>query len=513
MSEHVDVVVIGAGLGGLAAAVTAAGQGKRTLVLEQSDTPGGYAVCFQRGPYRFDASLHAWDGLAPGGGSDAVLRELGIWDRLRLRRLDPLYVVRTPNGDMVAHADLFRYESELIRLFPNQLLGIRSYLDEAWEAFRDARRFGEDRAAGRSGEPREFMTRYPAMARLNLETWERTLTRHVSDPRARAALAALWGYFTLPPSRLSGFVGVLGSMSYHLFGGWYPEGGSGALSHTLEQALQERGGEIRYSQRVTGMEIKSGRVAAVSTAEGLRVEADTVISNASAPTTMLEFVGRQHLPADYQARVETPAASSATFAVYLGLNRDVFKEQGLPHEVFLSDRDPDASWQASQSGDWEHAGLGMTDYTSVDPTCAPPGSGVVVLGTLASWDYENVWGTGGDLTDYHHNPRYQEIKERVADTLVARAARYAPGLMDAIQYREVSTPLSNFSHTRNPRGAIEGYENSSENTGMRWLPQTTPIQNLFLAGAWTNTGGQTAAMMSGISAARLALEAPTPVAP
>ncbi len=513
MAEHVDVVVIGAGLGGLAAAVTAAGQGKRTLVLEQAGMPGGYAVCFQRGPYRFDASLRALDSLAPGGGSDAILRELGVWDRLRLRRLDPLYVTRGPNGDLVAHADLFRYESELIRRFPDQMAGIRSYLNEAWEALRDGRRLGEDQKAGRKVAPAEFMTRYPALARVGMETWEQTLTRHVSDPRAREALSALWGYFTLPPSRLSGLIGVLGSMTYHLFGGWYPEGGSGTLSHALEQALHERGGEIRYSQRVTGVEIKNGIVTAVSTAEGLRVETEAVISNASAPTTMLEFVGRERLPADYVARVEKPAVSSASFSVYLGLNRDVFKEQGLPHEVFLAERDHDATWQASQSGDWEHAGLSMTDYTSVDPTCAPPGSAVVIITALAGWDCENVWGTGGDLTDYHQNPRYLEIKERVADTLVARAARYAPGLADAIQYREVSTPLSNFSYTRNPRGAIEGYENSPENSGMGWLPQTTPIHNLFLADGWTNTGGQTAAMMSGISAARLALEAPTPVAP
>ena len=513
MDEHVDVVVIGAGLGGLAAAVTAAGRGRRVLVLEQQTEPGGYAVCFQRGPYRFDVSLHALGGLASGGGYDTVYRELDLWNRLPLHRLDPLYVLRTPYGDFTAHADLFRYESELIRLFPEQMAGIRSYLDEAWAIYHDLRRLEEDQAAGREIPPAAFMTRYPAFARISTETWEQTLARHVSDPRTRSMLAALWGYFGLPPARCAALIGVAGTLEFHLFGGWYPEGGSGAVSRTLEQVLRERGGEIRYGQRVTGLEIKDGVVTAVSTAEGLRVETAAVISNANAPTTMLDMVGRQHLPGDYVARVETPAVSFTTFSVYLGVNRDLFREQGLPHELFRSDGgDPETSWRAALSGDWEHTGLAMLDYASVDPTCAPPGSSVVVLSVIAGWDYADVWGTGGHLIDYHTNPRYLEVKERVADVLVARADRYVPGLRDAIQHREVSTPLTNYSYTGNPRGAIEGYENSPENTGLGGLPQVTPIRNLVLAGAWTGGGGQNPAMASGVAAARLALTMPTLVA-
>lgn len=165
MVEHADVVVIGAGLGGLAAAVTAAGQGRDVLVLEHHVVPGGYAQCFQRGPYRFDASLHALNGLAPGGGADALYRELGIWDRVSLRRLDPLYLARFPDRDVVAHADPFRYESELITQFPDVGAGIRSYLDEAWAVYRDSRRFAEDQEAGRPSRRPSSSPRTPPWCR------------------------------------------------------------------------------------------------------------------------------------------------------------------------------------------------------------------------------------------------------------------------------------------------------------------------------------------------------------
>ena len=77
-----------------------------------------------------------------------------------------------------------------------------------------------------------------------------------------------------------------------------------------------------------------------------------------------------------------------------------------------------------------------------------------------------------------------------------------PDWPDAIRYREASTPLTNFHYTRNPRGAIEGYENTPANSGLGWLPHETPITNLFLAGAWTNSGGMNPAISSGMEAAQ-----------
>lgn len=506
MDQRVDAVVIGGGLGGLAAAVKLAGEGRRTVVLEQHSVPGGYASGFQRGPYRFDTALHALNGLATGGGMDELYYELGIWGRLRLHRLDPLYVLRGAGREVVAHADPFGYEAELIRNFPDQAAGIRGYLDEALAVYRDTRRLAVDHAVGRGPGLDELGRRFPALARVSGETWEQTMSRHVSDPEARSVLGALWGYFGLPPSQCASIIGTTALASYHEHGGWYPEGGSQAISAALVKVLRERGGEIRYGQLVTGFELADDSAMAVTSSEGLRLEADVFVSNASAPTTILDLVGRDRVPSEYVDAVERPSPGYTTFAVYLGLGRDLFAEQGLPHELFVGPTlDPDEAWQASQRGDWARTQLAVTDYTRVDPGCAPKGQGVVVLTTVAPWDYRDVWGTGGDLADYHQNVRYLELKGQVADTLITRAAEAVPGLVDAIRHHEASTPLTNFHYTRNPGGAIEGYENSPGNSGLGWLPHETPIANLFLAGAWTSSGGMNDAMGSGLSAARRAL--------
>ena len=507
MSDRVDTVVIGAGLGGLAAGVTLAGAGRSVVVLEQQAGPGGYAQGFTRGRYRFDASLHALGGLAPGGGFDTLYEALGISGLLSLRRLDPLYRLRLPGMEIVAHADWFRYESELIDRFPAEADGIRSYLDEVLAVQHDSRRMQEDESAHHGPAMEEFRRRYPAVMRITDETWDQMMARHVTDHRLRTVLGGLWGYVGLPPASCSALIGAGVTGSYHEYGAWYPAGGSQALTDALVRLLRERGGTLLLSELVTSMQWHDGHAVSVTTSDGLRLEADSFISNASAPFTMLDLVGRERLPAAYAQRIASPAPSYATFAVYLGLNRDIFAEHGLDHELILAGSDDaSSSWDACQRGDWDHAATTVTDYTGVDPGCAPHGHGAVVLTTPAAWEYADTWGTGGDLAGYHGNQRYLDIKEAVTDSLVARAARELPGLDGAISYLEASTPLTNFDYTRNPFGAIEGYENSPANSGPGWLPQETPVPNLYLAGAWTTAGGMNAAMASGTRAAALVLE-------
>jgi phytoene dehydrogenase-like protein len=151
----------------------------------------------------------------------------------------------------------------------------------------------------------------------------------------------------------------------------------------------------------------------------------------------------------------------------------------------------------------------IANYTDADPGCAPDGHSVLVMMSLAPWDYQNVWGTGGDLNGYSENPEYVRIKDEAADRLIDRAERLIPGLRESIVVREIGTPLTNVRYGLSPEGSIYGREQTVENLLNRRSPKT-PIPNLLLAGAWVGGGGMSTALSSGRTAASIAGRLLTP---
>jgi len=209
MDTKRDVVVIGAGLGGLSAAAYLAKSGKRVLVLEHHAVPGGYAHEFRRSRFRFEVALHALDGVAPGGWSYEILKELGVLDRIRFRRLDPFYSARLGGEEIVVPADVFAYESDLIRRFPREASGIRSLVDSMLQVFLQVRRFTWDRELGLRLPPSEMASRYSRMLDAMSVSWGEFMGRHIHDPRLQAVFYVLWGYYGLPPSRLNAATFIL----------------------------------------------------------------------------------------------------------------------------------------------------------------------------------------------------------------------------------------------------------------------------------------------------------------
>ncbi|HZJ47506.1 MAG TPA: NAD(P)/FAD-dependent oxidoreductase [Acidimicrobiia bacterium] len=500
---HADAVVIGAGLGGLSAAGYLAKGGRKVVVLEHHSVPGGYAHEFKRRGFRFEVALHALDGAGPGGWLHPMLDDLGVLDRVEFVRLDPFYTARFSDYEITVPSDLSEYLRQLENDFSDEVDGIADLFAAIRRVAHDMGRFTKDRKAGIRSTPMEMMQRYPDMAMAFSQNWQAFMDRFIRDQRLQAVISALWGYLGLPPSKISAGLFALVLSSYHMSGAWYPRGGSQAMSRAMVDAIVERGGEVRFRNTVTKIDVEDTRAVAIETDRGLRVEADLFISNAS-PLATTTLVGRDHFDDSFLTSVDRDVPALSNLVVYLGLDRDLVAQGWHHHEFFLSDGfDIEADYEAMMVGDFSKAGLVIANYTEADPGCAPKGKSILVIVSLAAWSYKDSWGTGGDLADYSKNKEYLRLKDEAADHLIDRVEQLIPGLRDSIIVKEVATPLTNMRYGLNPGGSIYGREQTVENM-MNRRSSKSPIPNLLFAGAWVGGGGMSAAIASGRGAASAA---------
>lgn len=504
--ERYDAVVVGAGLSGLAAAASLSRAGKRVLLLEHHALPGGYAHSFIRGRFWFEVSLHAVSGLGPDGDMRRALTDLGVYGQLEFERLDPLYHVRYPEHRMTVPASMEGYRGELLRAFP----GDREEIDQLFRGLElfaaDVQAFRAARVRGETFTQEEMGSRFPHMAGAFMQTWERYLGNQIRNPQLRGLVSVMWTYVGVPSSQVSAALILFLITGYNRDGGYYPVGGSMEISRSLEAEIERHGQDVLYEQTVNHLHVRDGRVSAVSTQQGLTVECDLVVSSMNVPDTVFRLVGVEHFEADYVEQIRSRKPSVSSFILYLGIDRERMPSEWPYHECFLCETyDVEESYQFTREGRFDKTDVSVTRYQP------PPGHERVpenhislMVMSLASADYGDYWGTGGDLTQYRRNSRYRELKRQAEEQLMARLEAVMPGIAEGVVHRNSATPITNIRYTLNPDGCIYGFEQNQHNFVER-IPSTTSIPNLLLSGMWIAGGGIGSAVCSGKQAGDAAI--------
>jgi prolycopene isomerase len=310
---------------------------------------------------------------------------------------------------------------------------------------------------------------------------------YVGDAELRHVLCALWGYYGLPPSKLSAFYYANATGGYLKKGSYYIKSRSQALSDALVEVIEEAGGSVRFDARVEKIRVQDGRVRGVAVSGGETLPARAVVSNASALATFRRMVPKEAVPADYLRRLEGYRPSISSFIVWLGLNRELRgKVPGFSTHV-ATGRDPEADYEACLRGDIENAGFAVCVYDNIFEGYSAPGTSSLQLLVLSGYD---PWRRFEADYDAGEKTAYRREKNRWAEILIKRAeAALIPGLTGMIAVQEAATPLTNRRYTGNTDGAIYGFEQSMDNAYMNRIPNRTPVAGLYLAGAWGNPGG------------------------
>jgi len=475
-----EVVVIGAGLGGLSAACRLARAGKRVLVLESHNVPGGYASSFLRGRFEFEVSLHELSGLGDQknrGPIWALLEEYGVTPKVEFIPIPDFYRSVFPDLDIVVPVGREPFEEALSERFPHEAEGIRRFSDTMFRYAEQALRANRMGAKAVMQAPEEF----PVLLQHMNHSLADVLNAEVSDPRARAVLGQIWGYFCQPPSRMAFTIYALGVASYLRFGPAHIRGKSQALSQALMEAVEEAGAEVWLNNGAKRVLADKGAVRGVVAEDGTEVACPVVVSNANPAYACLQLLGRDQVPSWYLRRLGAWSGGASTVNVYLGLDAECAELGFTTHENFVNlGYDLDAQFYKMLEG-FKHDpdGAAVTAYNVVDPGFSPPGTSAVVITLIA---YADPWLK---LTP----PEYERTKQEVAEKMVALAERISPDLRRHIEEMEVATPLTNMRFTRNLGGSIIGFDQTFQGSGLVRMPARGPLEGLYFTGAWVNIGG------------------------
>lgn len=325
------------------------------------------------------------------------------------------------------------------------------------------------------------------MWKVRNKTLTDLLNEYVKDPALKDVLAFNWGYYGLPPSKLSGFYYATAIGDYLRNGSYYIKPRSQELSNALAKAIETSGGKIIYGTSVEKIMVKDGAVQAVALSEGKVLPARAVVCNGCALTTLKEMIPREVVPPNYLRKLDNYRPSISTFIVWLGLNQELRgKIKGYSIGI-PSPEGVEAGYQYGMKGNIERVPFSVTIYDNLFEGYSRPGKSTLMLLFLTGYEpwrrFEADYRAGRKKDYYKEKQRWTEI-------LIHRAEKEViPGLSSMIEVRESATPLTNWYFTRNTEGAIYGFEQSMNNAYMNRIDNRTPVRGLYLASAWGNPGG------------------------
>lgn len=483
------IIIIGAGIGGLSAAIHLASAGQPVVVLEQNPTVGGKMGQISEGGFRWDTGpsvitmRHVFEDLFNSAGRR-------LEDYLTLLPIEPLTRYLYPDGavlDITRDAEKMRRQIE--QLDTRDVAGYQAYLDYAARLHRIT---GPVFIYDEPPSLKSFLKVSPldGLRVDGLRTMNQAINGLVKSSHLRQLLGRFATYVGASPYRAPATLNVIAHVELNE-GVWYPQGGIYSLANALYQLATEMGVEIRTGSAVSSIELLRGAAHGVKLADGQRIDAQAVIANVDVAT-----VYEKLLPPTNPRRTQrllNAEPSCSGFILHLGIEGE--HPELAHHNIFFSSdyrREFDHIFEQGIPPDEPTIYVAITSKT--DPDHAPAGS-------------EN-WFVLVNAPALGSNWDWQQQRQTYRDLVLNRLAAMGVDVRQKIKVERVFTPHDIERMTGARRGALYGTSSNNRWAAFRRPHNRAPdVQGLYFAGGTTHPGGGVPMVtLSGGVAARLLLD-------
>lgn len=493
-----EVVVVGAGVGGLTCAALLAARGVDVCVVEKESQGGGCATTFEKFGYEFETTA----GLYAGWGADdihaRVFAELKSTPAPETRKLSPAYVVRLPDRTEVrvggaSDEGLEELATKLSAAFPE-------CADAAVNFYRELTPVAEtlERAARRV-PALATLTKFQRMKLLATEArhasrilalQQHTAAQHLAgvSPRFRRFVDAQLQMFAGCASGECAYLYAAVALNLPRRGLYSIRGGASALVAALTSSIKQNGGTLRFDTTALRLAFDAGgRASGVTLLNGETVGASrAVVSNLTVWDTYGKLVGLARTPADLRERLKH-ARGWGAYLLYLGADDAALSRLPATHILALDNRqEANEIQEANGTYDAAHAQLMFSASPAWDTRRAPTGKRAVTV---------SLYTDASDWFAYHTDESEHEAQDqKFLEATWGRLHAALPELGAGVEVIETATPRTFYETTRRKLGMVGGIPQTLAASGANAFTHLTPFPNLFMTGDTTFPGHGLAAV-------------------
>ena len=514
--KQYDVIVIGAGNGGLAAAATCAKAGLSTLLLERHNIPGGSASSFVRGRFEFEPSLHELSGIGTPeepGSVEEFFNRLGAKVDWCKHSSTFRLVVPAKEGDKDAFVNengvlvtvdarmpvgFEAFSRKLDELVPGSYDSAMAAFDLAERMYKAFDALGDGNSLGGVLKAAKYM---PDFMRMTSHTLKQGLDALGMPKKAQDIFNTYWCYMGSPASRFDFLYYMAMLHGYVKNGTGIPRLRSHEMSLSIDKVIRDNGGDIWYNSEVTKVLMKDGKPAGVVVNGTKEVFGKRFICNGAPNFVWNDLFEKEDVPEKQLKMTNARSIAAALTTVYLGMNRTK-EELGITdYSVFIAPvSDSDEQFKLC---DGYFSGYCIINcLNEILPDCTPKGTSQLFLTTM----------TFGDVMRDVRPQDYKKFKTKVAQDMIETCEKALNlSIRPYIEEIEIALPPTFSRYLNTPQGTPYGYMLDKWDS---MIPRTLqfmqdqPFDNFIFCGATQERGdGYGCAYHSGEKAAKLTIQA------